>query len=293
MSEEEEKYKQELAKAGVDLPELKEEATEEESEEAEAKEETKVETEEPKSEPLKDQPKEQRKRSIYDEYKDRKAELKTEKELRETAERERDELSRKLEDATRAKGTENADDAEEDAMAYAKKVGADPDLVKRIIEDARKGLEHKPDEALQKDLADFKQWKVANAKTIEQSMFNDEFEKVLPSLKQQYPTASAEEMSAIKKELDAISHTKDWHDKDLDYVAFKNADKLSALVSPKKRGMESKGRKDVEAIEYEFDPNADYAKMSPKERVQWEKQYKEMGKSEGLITDAQGKKLII
>ena len=55
---------------------------------------------EPEKEPeadkevLPETPKEDRKRSIYDEYKDKKSELKSEKELREAAERERDEWKR-------------------------------------------------------------------------------------------------------------------------------------------------------------------------------------------------------
>ncbi len=289
MSQDEEKYKEELVKAGVDLPELKDAPKEPEAPDAE---EPKDEPEEPK-EPLKEEPKEQRKRSIYDEYKDKKSELKEETAKREQLESRNAELERLLEEAKGAPKGEDAKETAADAVEYAKKVGADPDLVKRIIEDARKGFESKPDEGLKKDLEDFKAWKIANSKGIEQQMFNDEFEKSIPSLKKLFPTVNDEELKTIKTELDTLSHTKEWHDKSLAYVAFEHQDKLSALVSPKKRGMESKGRKEVGETSFDFDPNADYSKMTAAERTQWEKEYKAAVKSEGLITDGKGKKLII
>lgn len=297
--DDEAKYKEELAKAGVDLPELKD--TPKPEADKPKDEEPKPETpkEEPKAdepkEPLQEeQPKEQRKRSIYDEYKDRKAELREETAKREQVEKERDELARKLEEATAGKGTaEDKEDAAEDAIAYAEKIGASPDLVKRIIADARKGFESKSDPEVMKRLEAFENWQKSNAKSIETQMFNDEFEKTTPSLKKLFPSVTDDELKTIKTELDKLSHTKEWHDKSLGYVAFENQDKLSALVSPKKRGMEGKGRKDVEAADFEFDPNADLSKMSPKERTAWEKQYREMSKSDGLITDAQGKKMLV
>ncbi|UPJ35855.1 hypothetical protein IVB45_02245 [Bradyrhizobium sp. 4] len=291
MSQDEEAYKAVLAKAGVDLPELKD--TPKEEPEAPEAEEPKDEPEEPK-EPLKEEPKEQRKRSIYDVYKEEKSERKTAEARAEQAEKERDEAKRLLEEAVAAKGTDDEKETAKDAVEYAKKVGADPDLVKRIIEDARKGFEQKPDESLQKDIAEFKAWKTTNAKSIEQSMFNDEFEKSVPSLKKLFPTVNDEELKTIKAELDTLSHTKEWHDKSLAYVAFEHQDKLSALVSPKKRGMESKGRKEVEQPDFEFNPEADYSKMTMAERKEWEKTYKELTKkSEGLMTNAQGKKILI
>jgi len=281
--DEEAKYKEELKAAGVDIPE---EVTEEKSEDTEAKDEK---SEDAKTEPLQTKPEEQRKRSIYDEYKDKKAELKSEKELREQAEQERDELQRRI-DASSAAPEHKQESTEEDAVAYAKKVGADPDLVTRIIEEARKGFKVETDESLKNDLAEFKTWKAQNSKTIETQMFNDEFEKTIPALKELFPKVSDDELKAIKGELDAISHTKEWHDKSLDYVAFKHKNSLSALISPKKRGMETKERKDIDQSSYDFDPNADYSKMSLKEREVWETNYHKLMEKEGLMVDAQGRK---
>jgi hypothetical protein len=287
MDEKEKEYREELKANGVDLPEL-----EEPTEPEESTEEPKEEPKEP-TEPLQTEPKEQRKRSIYDEYKEKKAELKSERELREQAEKERDELQRKL-DAASTAPEHKQDDAEDDAIAYAKKVGADSDLVRRIIEEARKGLKNEPDESLKKDLQDFKAWKSQNSKVMEQHMFNTEFEQTVPALKELFPKVSADELNAMKEKLDAISHTTEWHDKSLDYIAFKHKDELSALVSPKKRGMESNERKDVADISSDFDPNPDFTKMSLKQREAWEAEYNSMMKqSQGISQNAQGRKVII
>ncbi len=294
MSQDEEQYKKDLAAAGVELPK-EEAAPEEKSEEAtpDAKTEEKSEDEadkptlkttEPKVEPVKP-------RSIYDDLKDRKKELRTEKELREQAERERDELRTRLESVTEAKG--DNPQVEEDALAYAKKVGADPELVQKIITEARKGFKAEIDPTLTERLDKFENWQKTNSKAIEAQMFNDEFEKTVPSLKNLFPNVNDDELKAMKAQLDTLSHTKEWHDKDLEYIAYKHKDTLSAVVSPKKRGMESKGRKQVEGSSFEFDPTADYASLSPQEKKQWEAAYKKATSSTDLITNAQGKKIII
>lgn len=285
----EQELKQEYAEAGVDLPELKEEPKVEEP----PKEEPKPEE---SKEPLQDeQPKEAEKpvkpRTIYDDYKDKKLEAKSATERAEQAEQERDQLAEKLRLATEGKGEDI--EAGDDAVAYAQKVGADPALVKRIIEDARKGFKPETDENLKKDLEDFKVWREQNSKVIEQQMFNDEFEKTVPTLKRLFPTIDDESMKAVRGELDKLSHTKEWHDKPLDFIAFKNEETLSALISPKKRGMESKGRQDDEAPSHEVDLTADYSKLSSKEKEAFEAAYKKATTTDGLLTDEKGRKSIL
>ncbi len=58
--------------------------------------------------------------------------------------------------------------------------------------------------------------------------------------------------------------------------------------------MESRERKDVITENtYEFDPNPDFSKMTQKERDEWESQYRQAGKSDGLLEGAGGKKIIL
>jgi hypothetical protein len=144
-----------------------------------------------------------------------------------------------------------------------------------------------------RDLAEFKAWKSQNSQVIEQQMFDKEFQAVTPTLKSLFPSISEDEVKAVRTELDRLSHRKEWHDKDLDYVLFKNKDALSPLVSPKKRGMESKSRRDTEQESFEFDPTADYASMTPAQREQWEAEYHKASSSKNLATDDKGRKLII
>lgn len=272
----------EYLKAGVDLPELKEEPKEETPPEPEKKEETQ-DLPETKEEP--------RKRSIYDEYKEKKAELRSEKEMREQAERERDEYRAKLESLNNAGTQEERQDAQDELEAFARKINADPQALREMRELFLK--EAKPDESLQRDLQEFKTWKTQNAQMLEKQLFEDEFKKVTPSLKEMFPTASDEEMEVIKAKLDEVSHSKAYHDKELDYVAYKERTTLQELVSPKKRGLEPKSRRETEEESFDFDPNADYSKMTPKQREAWEANYKKLTKSTELLMDSEGRKIII
>lgn len=292
------KYKEDLKANGVELPELEEEA--EDPKEPETEPETPAtpnESEEPEGDDPEDTPpapeEKKNKRTIYQEYKEKKAEVKTEKERADTLQKEKDELQAKLDAVSKAKTDgEPTDDAEEDALAYAEKIGADPDLVKRIIAEAQKGM--KPDPALAQDMADFKQWKTDNQKTFEKQAFESEFKAVTPVIKEFFPSVSDTELKSIKENLDKLSHSKEWHDKDLEYIVFKNRDTISTLVSPKKRGMEDRDRKDApQSDSYEFDPNADLSRMSPAELDKWEATYRGASKNEGLATNKEGKKIFI
>jgi len=152
---------------------------------------------------------------------------------------------------------------------------------------------NQPDESLKKDLEEFKTWKAQNKEVMEKQAFDSEFESVLPQLKKDFSTASDEELKSIKTKLDEISHSKEFHDKSLDYVIFKNKKDLSDLVSPRKKGLESKERNDVNVDDFEFDPNADISKLSPKQLEQWEKAYNKATSSDGLIDDGKGGKTIL
>lgn len=308
----EDQYKKDLADAGVDLPELK--ADDDAAAKAKADEEAKAKAdaeakakadEDAKAKadadakakddvPLQDQPPTApRKRSIYDDYKDKKLEVKTATERAEIAEKERDELKEKLAAIGNADTPAEKKVAENELVEFAKEIGADPAAIAKLRDLILKDAKPATDKELADRLARFEAWEKENSSAIEKSYYDKDFAKITPTLKELFPTVDEKEMEAIKTELDTISHTKQWHDKDLGYVAFMNKDKLGALVSPKKRGLESKGNKEGEAISKEFDPNADYSKMTPEEREAWEKEYNAMTKSEGLLTDSQGRKSIL
>lgn len=252
-------------------PEVKEDEKEPESE-AEPEPET-------KPEPV------ARKRSIYQDLKDKKNEVKTERELREAAERERDEALAKLN-----KTTNDADDIE----AFAKEIDANPEALRKMkelfLKDAPKG-ELSPEMAAQ--LKEFQEFQAQNRDAIDKVQFDKEFEQAVPAIKSLFGEASAEETSLIKNKLNELAHTEQYHDKELDYIAFKNQEVLKALVSPKKRGLEPKGRTDATHATTDFNPNADISKMSEKESIAWEEAYKKAGQVEGLTEDSLGRKIFI
>lgn len=292
-NETQEEYEARLKEEGIDIPEdLKEDPKEEDPKE-DKPEEREKEEEDPKEDDkstLQDR-KEFKKRSIYDEYKDKKSELKSERERREAAEQEVAELREKL---ANANTPEEKQDAIDDIDKFAEEFDADPEAIRKMREVFLKDIKtNEPDESLKKDLEEFKSWKEKNQELLEKQAFDSEFESVLPQIKEDFPNASDEELKSIKVKLDEISHSKEFHDKSLDYVLFKNKQDLSNLVSPKKKGLESKERNDINIDEFEFDPNADISKLSPKELEQWEKAYNKAASSEELVTNGKGGKIIL
>lgn len=301
MSIEEDQYKQEMKDAGVEIPEAevapeKEPAKEPEKPAKEPPADKKAEEPDKKEEdvPLKtEEPQPQRKRSIYDDYKDKKSELKTEKERADALERDNAELRSKLEAVGDADTPEEKKEATDDLEAFALKIKADPAAIREMRDLFLKGVNPTADPELAKRLANFETWQAQNSKVIDQASFETEFQASTPKLKELFPNASPEEMNEIKAKLDVLSHTKDWHDKSLPYIAFEHKEQFSSLISPKKRGMEGNNRKqDSEADSSEFDPNADYTKMSAKQREEWEAEYNKAMKSEGLMIGGNGKKII-
>lgn len=294
------------AAAGVDLPELKGDDTAaaeaQAKADAEAAEKAKADADAKAAEDAKakddstltTEPKEERKRSIYDDFKQKKEDLKTERELREQAERERDDFKAKLEAFSNAKGPEAKQEAQDEIDSFITSHKEwDKAAIADLVSLVRNGVKPSTDPAVLQKLEKFEAWQKENALLTEKQMFDEEYSHAVPKLKELLPTASEEEMQAVKKELDRISHTTEFADKPLDYIAWAHKDQLSALVSPKKRGIESKGRVDASEESYDFDPNADYSSMSMKERELWEAEYKKMSRSAGLHTDGQGRRILL
>lgn len=289
----------EYAEMGIELPkEAEPQDTPEEKPEPEApapeeKPEPEVVDKEEDNEPLQpeSQPEPPKKRSIYDEYKDKKSELKSVTERAEEAERERDELRTKLEAQADASTPAEQKKADDDLAAFAKEINADPEALARMKDLFLKDAQPAQIEGLE----DFKKWQSENSEAIEAANLAKEFEAAKPELDRLFPNASAEDHEAIKTELTKLAHTKEFHDKELAYIAFKNQSSLSNLTSPKKKGLEPKGRADAaEVTDYKFDPDADISKMSPAEAEKWEAAYQKASSNpEGLQTDSLGRSILI
>ncbi len=261
----------------------------------ETKEEPKETEEKPKEEPKEvlPDPIETKKRSIYDNYKEKKSELKSERELRENFETENTELKAKLEALQNADTKEEKKEALDDIDELAKEINADPAYLRKLKTIFLKDVKPTDDESLKKDLADFKDWKTKNQEVIEKQLFEDEFSTVLPQIKSDFPKISDEEMKSVKQSLDKLSHSKEYHDKSLDYVVFKEKENLTALISPHKKGMETKERKDVASDDFDFDPNVDITTLSAGDQEKWEKHYRKSLETEELVNDSSKGKMIM
>ena len=305
---EEEKYLKELEDAGVEIddapkvPEVDEPKEESEvvekviSRDPDGDEDEDFEDDEEDSEEEDDSIKEKstksKKRSIYDDLKSRKKDLKSEKQLRESIETERDDLKQRIEALESSSTVAEKTDAIDELNEYADKYDIDIES----LEDLQKiFIKNNPgtDSETSKQLAEFQDWKSENSKAISESSFNKEFKENVSSVKKMFPNVTDSELSEIKKATDKLAHTEDWADKDLDYIIFKNQGSLGKLISPKKRGMES-NEKNEEGIEIksEFNPEADFSKMSPKQRENWEKQYNKLSQSDGLTKNSDGRMII-
>jgi hypothetical protein len=239
-------------------------------------------------EPLQTESKEPKKRSIYNDLKDTRNDLKSEREAREKAERELTELRSKLDDKPSVQL--EADDLD----AFATEIGADPQVIKKMQELFLKNAPASTiSPELQTKLEQFEKWQETNSSAIEAQQFQTEFQSAIPQLQKLFPNASKEDIVAMKSEIDKLAHTSEYHDKEIDYIAFKNQDKLSTIITPRKRGLESKGRVDATHTPSTFDPNADITKMSPKEAEAWEKGYNELTKNSELTTDAIGRRVML
>lgn len=308
----------EYAEAGVDLEELK--ATEEPTEPAPAepaepepeptepaepegqKPTEPAATEEP-TEPLQDTQTEPRKRSIYDEYKDKKAEVKDFRALatdllksqgieitgNETAE----ELRAKVASAPKPETPAQTEQVSDELEAFAKKINADPATLREmqaIFLKSAPGLSPE----LQEQINAATQFHKQNSEAFEQQQFEKEYSTTVPTIKELFPNASDEEMAAIKTEVDKLAHSKEGHDKELNYLVWKHKESLGKLVSPKTRGLEPRDRKDGPTGEDTFDPEADLSQMTPKQLEAWTAEYeKRTSGSNGLATDGEGRKIII
>jgi colicin import membrane protein len=62
-----------------------------------------------------------------------------------------------------------------------------------------------------------------------------------PTVKTQLEIHDDAELATVMKEIVKLSHTAEFHDKEVDYIVWKNKDALAKLVSPKKPSFESGG----------------------------------------------------
>lgn len=78
------------------------------------------------------------------------------------------------------------------------------------------------------------------AKENDRRFFTKSWSSFLPEFKKSYPNASSEDVEKAQSLMDKVWHSKQFHSiTDIGYVFFKNREKFDAIVTPRKRGLET------------------------------------------------------
>jgi hypothetical protein len=136
-----------------------------------------------------------------------------------------------------------------------------PDEIKKLLEKAPLLEEYEKEKKAQK----------------QEQIFNTEWDSWLPSLEKYYPNARASEKAAMRKLMDEISHSKEFHTvQDLDYIWFKNKSQFDAIGKVAKGSSSGEGDSkhlvdDKDASEEE-DIDLDPENMTPEKMKAHDKQ---------------------
>ena len=85
----------------------------------------------------------------------------------------------------------------------------------------------------------FETEKGSRLKASDERFFSKSWSGFLPSFSKDFPTANEEQKEAAKGLMDKLWHTKQFHDKEIDYVYFKNRAEFDKIISPRKKGLET------------------------------------------------------
>lgn len=126
----------------------------------------------------------------------------------------------------------------DDLEAFAEEHEMDATGLSRLVEIIQKRIPSAElSEEDKKDIAELKTWRQERQRTEEdQSVLS-----TAPSVKDQLSIHDPAELDTVMKEVLRLAHTKEFHDKEVDYIVWKNRDALSKLVSPKKPSFEAGG----------------------------------------------------
>jgi len=305
----EKQYLEDLKANGVDLPEL-ENPTPPETKEPEAKpQDDHTPEDKPKAdpegkddheeEPEKPENQEEEKqaskpRRIYEEYKEKKKDLRNEKERSKELERENLELKAIIEKGNSASTQEENEDVQDELSKFAEENEMSPDTLRQLKTILTKDISSLSEDD-RRTLDDAK--RISNTQSDEQS-FNQEFDQAAPTLKEFFPELSEIDKEVIKSKLSELAHTDQYHDKEIDYIIYKSKDALSKLISPKKRGLESKSPQEKNGVKptttVDLNTSPDFSKMTESETIAWYNEYNKATSSNGeLSTDSNGRKIII
>lgn len=294
-------YKKYLSEQGIDT--VQEDATEakpvetkpevddsEEDDTDDTKSQEDSESEEPKQ---KEAPK---KESIYKAHKEKKRALREEIAKSTDLEKKLAEKDAKIEElqklADAATTQKEKQEVKDEIEQLASEYNLDPSFLKKLSSTLLNEVKPSITKSVDPESASKIQ------KIVETQEFNEEFEETLPFIEETFGKLNDSDLKNVQSELNRLAHTKEFHDKDLDYIVFKNRGQLNSVITPKKRGIETKTRNEEKEAEeessFDFSQTPDFDNMSDAQVKAWEVEYNKLkGKKTGLTTGPNGKKFFI
>jgi hypothetical protein len=141
--------------------------------------------------------------------------------------------------------------------AYAQEHGLDAPALARLAEVIGKRIPAAQlSEADRQELETLKGWKATKDAEEQRTAEDKDVLATAPAVKTQLEIHDDAELDTVMKEIVRLSHTAEFHDKEVDYIVWKKKDALSKLVSPKKPSFESGGNRSEAAPEAETDFSA-------------------------------------
>lgn len=194
-------------------------------------------------------------------------------EKKQWGEKEADYQKRITELETIKSSEEGSKKAEEAIKTYAEKYNVSEDSVRDLAKMFGAGkTEDKPTvpaEQKPAELSDEQKAALDEANQIKaEKLYADEFVKVAaPELSKRFPKASPEQLEKAKSELEVLATTREYLDKPLDFIIYKEAESLAKIFSepPKPRGVEGGHRapeKNTELTADHFKDATDFTELA-------------------------------
>ena len=134
--------------------------------------------------------------------------------------------------------TENRE-LDADIEATAKALNVKPEQLREIVKLSQKSFERELRD-LKEKVTKYEQRDEVDEVAEQEEIFNGEWEELSPSLKDQFPNASKEQLERAYEAMDELAHSEKYQNYDLDYILFKEKAAFEkVLFSPRKRGFES------------------------------------------------------
>ena len=163
-----------------------------------------------------------------------------EKKLGEKYDKELSDLRTQLAEAKKGNLTPQENkELDADIETTAKSLNVKPDQLREIVKLSRKSFE-KELKDLQDKVSKYESRTQDDEVAEQEEIFNGEWDEVMPSLKEQYPNATKEQLEKAYDQMDELAHSEKYQNYDLDYILFKEKSAFEkVLFSPKKKGFES------------------------------------------------------